>query len=339
MVVRILFLLTCCQVALFSDYDFDRMMGKGTEVFNLIETKEDRRNLKLFRKYYHRNLQVVPCLGQNRIPKIIHFIWCGPRPLSKEMQSNMLTWIQKHPEWTFKFWSDRKHRMPHPKIKVSFIEQLDFKRLKHKYKSTLNYAEREELVAYELLSKQGGICVHPEVLCRSAFEQIVKDYDFFAFVSKPHVYAASTSVYLDHGLLGSKPAHPKIEKAITNIIDSWTNIEHAFPIDSEESFEYRQVYRTRLALDKAVRELQDDTSTHDLIFPTGFLYSINHKEPFLALATEFKRPYKGEITFEEKVDHQVDAIIRKEQKLLLMHLVLIGTLIAGFFVLFKKRYI
>ncbi len=319
------------------NYDFDRMMGKGTEIFDLVQTKEDRENLGVFRKNYHRNLQVSSSKGKIRIPKTIHFIWCGPQSLSKGMLKNIYSWAQRHPDWTLKFWSDRKHRLPLPNIKLCLAEEFSWQHLEHKYKSTLNYSEREELLAYEILLQEGGVCVHPSVSCRNSFNQIHQDYDFYAFASKPHVSAASSTVLLDHSLIGSVANHPKIQRTIEHILSSWVRVEKAFPLDEDDSFEYRQIYRTRLALDKAVKERVDDTQ--DLIFPAGLLYKIKGKEPLLACSKHVKKPFKGEILFEEKVDNQIDSILRKEQKLLLMHLVLIGTLIAGFFVLFKKKYI
>lgn len=336
--LSLLFILFSFSLLADYEFDFDRQMGKGTDFFQHVKTQEDRHHLSVFRKYYHRNLQSSPSKGDARIPKIIHFVWCGPQSFSKKMLKNMHNWVQKHPDWKIKLWSDRKHRLPHPQMELCLIENFGWKHLGHKYKSTLNYAEREELFTFEILEQEGGVCIHPTVSCKNPFTQLNKDYDLYAFASKPHESCASSSIYIDPGVMGSIPHHPKIQKTIKKILSSWVEVEEAFGEDSNESYEYRMIYRTRLPINQIFEE-EVDQPAHDIVFPAGFLYKINNNQPLLAQVKYVKKPFKGEISFEEKIDKQADCILRKEQKLLLMHLVLLGTLIAGFFVLFKKNYI
>ena len=41
-----------------------------------------------------------------RIPRIFHQIWVGPDPLPDEFAAYGQTWLDHHPGWELKLWTD-----------------------------------------------------------------------------------------------------------------------------------------------------------------------------------------------------------------------------------------
>src|ERR1700722_4591002 len=90
--------------------DFESLMGKGTSRWEFVQTKEDFENLKFFKSLYDTKKMLVAGMSKRifRVPKVVHFIWLGPKPFPRESVENVRSWIAKHPDWTIKFWTDRE---------------------------------------------------------------------------------------------------------------------------------------------------------------------------------------------------------------------------------------
>ena len=84
-----------------------------------------------------------------RVSKVIHFIWVGPKPFPRDSVENVRSWIAKHPDWTFKFWTDRDRPLPHKQMQLVRIQDHQFIKLYDCYKKSDNYGEIDVL-RYEI---------------------------------------------------------------------------------------------------------------------------------------------------------------------------------------------
>ena len=72
-----------------------------------IQTLEDVQRLE-----FYNSLRQKEGLERGTIPKTLHFIWLGPKPLTSDSVKNIQGWIRLHPDWTVKFWTDGKRLFP-----------------------------------------------------------------------------------------------------------------------------------------------------------------------------------------------------------------------------------
>src|ERR1700722_6329965 len=110
-----------------SSDDFESLTGRGTPSWQYVQTNQDLEHVRFFTRMYdlRKGLLNVPA-DVYRIPSIVHFIWIGPKPFPRESVENVRTWMGKHPDWTFYFWTDRERPTPYPGMKIRFIKDLQF---------------------------------------------------------------------------------------------------------------------------------------------------------------------------------------------------------------------
>ena len=193
-----LFLFLCgCQQKedKISRSDFETLMGCGLPAWRYVQTAEDFENLQFFKVAYEKN---IPFLGIKsamlRVPKVIHFIWIGPKPFPRESIENVRTWIAKHPGWTIKFWTDRDRPLPHKDMELVRIQDFHFSQLFECYNKSDNYAEKSDLLRYEILYQEGGIYVDHDVKCLQSFEPLSRAFDFYCGMEMPYQTSLSSSV-------------------------------------------------------------------------------------------------------------------------------------------------
>lgn len=81
------------------------------------------------------------------IPKIIHQIWIGPKPIP---WTCIDSWKDKHPTWEHKLWTEKE------------LEPI--KNLKQ-YNATPNLSGKSNVLRYEILYKYGGLYVDADSVC------------------------------------------------------------------------------------------------------------------------------------------------------------------------------
>src|SRR6185437_13946808 len=75
--------------------DFETLMGKNYPAWQFVQTAEDFENLAFFKTLYEKNLARLNVKPRSLhssmvpIPKVIHFIWIGPKPFPLESVDNV----------------------------------------------------------------------------------------------------------------------------------------------------------------------------------------------------------------------------------------------------------
>lgn len=315
--------------------DFNILMGANKSVWKFVETHEDYEHLKIFRRLYenHKNIEYVK-QGEQKIPHVVHFIWLGPNPFPKESIDNINSWIEHHPHWTFKFWTDRKRPLPNRKMQLELVANFTFGALKHCYQESDNYAEKSDILRYEILFQEGGVYVDHDVKCFKSFKSFHDSYDLYCGLEPPHEPVLSSSISVCNNIIGSRPNHPILKKTIENVKKNWEEIALAYPGSDRESIIYRVAQRTFASFDSAVRNEGGKQNRRDIVFPAAYFNRIDDDLALYAHHYYASTWFEDETKFERNVRRRLIAISRKNNQILLFNAVILIANLALFSGLF-----
>ena len=139
------------------------------------------------------NFEVLP----QKIPKIIHQIWIGPKEKPDKL---MKTWEEKNPDFEYKFWNeDNLHEIGlECSDRINQIEEINGKC---------------DIIRWEILYKYGGVFVDADSFCLENLNQtIMKREAFFGYENTKHKPGL-----LSTGTMGFIKNHPMIRNIIDHI--------------------------------------------------------------------------------------------------------------------------
>ena len=265
--------LTGCKAR--QEMKFESLMGKGKPLYEHISSLKDLEMLKSYELQFEQKKGLI---GQNNlfhIPKVIHFIWLGPSSFPEDSKKNIVSWIENHPDYTFKFWSDRKRALPHPFMQFQLINELDLPHMHQLYELSDNYAEKADLLRYEILYKEGGIYVDHDVICYKNFNPLVDSLDLFVGLEPPHRPVLPYAVTVCNNIIGVRPHHKIFEECFEKLRANWFTIQRAFPGADKESVIYRVWYRTFMTFDQAIYHEVLKNLPNELVLPAGYFNKID----------------------------------------------------------------
>lgn len=136
--------------------------------------------------------------NEEKIPKIIHQIWIGPKKFPSKYSKWASTWKKLNPTWIYKFWTE------------SNLVELKFKN-QRKIDSSKNIGYKTDLIRYEILEKFGGIYIDTDFEC---IRPIPDDFLKYNFVS---CLVFSNQPQIANGMMMSKVNSKLINEIINNI--------------------------------------------------------------------------------------------------------------------------
>ena len=314
-------------------------MGKGESCWEHVQTPQDRQHIDFFRRLYEKDQKAQGELTL-KIPKTIHFIWVGPKSFPKESIANVESWVTKHPDWAFKFWTDRKRPLPHPKMELALISEKDLGTLYPCYLESTNYAEKSDLLRYEILQEEGGIYVDHDVVCFQSFDPLIEGHQFFCGLEPPHKPIGSSSISVCNNIIASIPFHPVLVSAIEKVKTRWSPIAKMYPGEDKESIIYRVFNRTFCAFEEAVFENVQNNGYKNVVFPAKYFNSLGKHYGFFSHHKYDGAWYQNEDPFEKLLRERLMKMAGKMNKILLINLLSIGMNIAlaiSIFILFKRK--
>ncbi len=298
--------------------DFETLMGCEFPAWKHVQTPEDYENLKFFKMVYETNIPFLQMKSSMfHVPKVIHFIWIGPKQFPRESIENVRTWIGKHPDWTIKFWTDRDRPLPHKQMQMARIQDLKFTKLFECFKKSENYAEKSDLLRYEILYQEGGVYVDHDVKCFKSFESLCQAYDFFCGMELPFPSMLSSSVLPTNNLLGSRPGHPILKKSMEWLDQEWDRIENDYPGKDRDSLINRVSHRTFLVLGETFKQLANKEGNRDIALPTFYFNSPDEKYAIFSRHLYKGTWFENETEFEKTVRERLMKIAKKTNKILL----------------------
>lgn len=104
-------------------------------------------------------------MSENKIPKIIHYVWLGGKPIPERDQKYINQWKEMHPDYEFKLWNEQNFDMNC----CEYVSEA-FKNKKYSFIS--------DYIRTYALYTEGGIYIDTDVELLKTFDNLLK-YDFF----------------------------------------------------------------------------------------------------------------------------------------------------------------
>jgi hypothetical protein len=249
--------------------NFMKLMGKSSRSWKHIKTKEDKLHLKEFEDLYEKNYRLMPPNSPYLIPQIIHFIWLGPKEFPENSRKNINSWIEKHPNWKFIFWTDIEKKGLDNRIEFRFVDHSLLAGMAELYKRTDNFGEKSDIVRLLALSAYGGLYVDHDMECRIAFDDLHRSYPFYGGLLTPGNPIIKRSAIVRNSIIGSHSNHPILLRALELTKQRWDHIEAEYPGNLMETVKKRVVLRGFKAFHDAVLEQIQHPSFEGIIFPAG----------------------------------------------------------------------
>jgi hypothetical protein len=299
--------------------DFETLMGKAHPAWQHVQTKEDFDNLKFFRSIYEKNIGFLEMKSaMMRIPKVIHFIWIGPKPFPRESVENVKSWIAKHPDWSFKFWTDRERPLPHKQMEFARVQDLQFLKLYDCYKKSDNYAEKSDILRYEILYQEGGIYVDHDVKCVQSFEPLNKAYDLYCGMELPYPTSLSSSLLPTNNLLGARQGHTILRRCMEWLSENWDRIDHEYPGKDKDAVINRVSHRTFFVLGECFKLFANKEGNRDIAMPTFYFNAPEDRQALYSRHLYKGTWFENESEFEKLVRERLVKITKKTNRLLLI---------------------
>lgn len=134
------------------------------------------------------------------IPKIFHRIWLGSKPLPDYALAYGEGWLQHHPGWEMKLWTDEN--IP-PLINQKEFDAAD------------DTGRRPDILRYELLLAFGGIYLDVDMECQKNLEALIGDAEAFA--------GRESAEALGSAIIGCTKGHPFLQDTVDSIPESLRN--------------------------------------------------------------------------------------------------------------------
>lgn len=321
------FLMTAsiCNGAVQSD-DFDSLMGKNTAHWSHIQQVEDRAAIEKYRALYEKNKHHQLGADSYKIPKVIHFIWLGPRPFPAESVENVRNWKALHPDWTIKFWTDRDRPLPCDDIQKCFVSDFTFDRLGPCFEDSVNWGEKSDILRYEILYQEGGVYCDHDADCLRSFENLHQGYDFYCGLETPHPPFVQRCITSGNGVIGARAHHPVVAKVIDLIARDWKSLGHKFRGHDQFSRAELVMQRTYIALTRALQEAVDQEDNVDIVFPAAYFFAKSglpslYSKHYFANSWAEEGPKRSD--FEKFVQKSMHKLKHKNQSLELAIMVLV----------------
>lgn len=314
------------------EYEDHLKRGGGDPQYLL--TWEDKKRLGQFAALYEMAKKREKPSGA--IPKTLHFVWLGPKSFPEGSLTNVKNWIDLHPGWKVKFWTDLGHPAPDDRMEVNTLERFPLEDLKDCYFRSDNFGERSEVLSYAILLKEGGVYIDHDVSCLKPLDSLQGNYDFFCGMQPLGPSILSSSINPSPHLLASTAKHPVLQAAKSWLLKEWDRIELQFPGSDPGAIHNRVQHRTFRALYVGYKEAHCRAGRKDVIFPPNY-FSLSNVENALYATHQSKGSwYKKETEAELKVHALLAEVARgSESTFWLAISVTIVNLLLGFFLFFK----
>lgn len=253
--------------------DFMKLEGKETSLWEHIKRYEDFENLVFFEHAYNALFhEQFKRAEKSRIPYVFHFIWLGPKNFPIESIDNIRHWKKYHPLAKFKFWTDRERIAPVKGMQVCLLKDFKFSQLAREYEESDNWAEKADLLRFEILKQEGGVYVDHDADCMREFNGLINNYDFFAALEPPHAPIGEHAITIGIGIIGSIAKHPLIEETIQCIGKRWQHITAQFDERDIHEKAQRVMHRTYLPLTLVAEKAFKTSINRNIILPANYFY-------------------------------------------------------------------
>lgn len=279
---KYLLILTLCWLLptsflLSVELSFLEMMGQGKTGINPCKNqlKEcDLQEMHALEVLYKQNISAMSKKDGQKIPKILHFIWLGPKPFPSESIKNLNSWRKYHPDWEMYFWTDSLFRpCPIAGMQKKLVHGYDFSSMQKFIKATPNWGEKSDIMRYIIIQNMGGFYVDHDVECMHSFSPLLA-FDFVACCEQPqpHKGANNSFVLPNNALFGAAPKHPILAKTLKKVILRWHDLDKRFPENGKSISPWKVIYRTFDSFVLATKEELQNKNYTNIVLPTCYFF-------------------------------------------------------------------
>ncbi len=137
------------------------------------------------------------------IPKIIHYVWVGGKPLTPLAKRCIASWQQHLPDYELKLWTEENSPMEHHYVQAMYAQK--------------KWAFVSDYIRFWVLEREGGIYLDCDTEVLKSFDDLLHHEAFFG-KTKDGMTAA--------GVIGAVPHHPAIQ-AMLRVYDTDTTYSTA----------------------------------------------------------------------------------------------------------------
>lgn len=246
--------------------EFDFHMGSETPHWQHLA---EERDLKLLKECKALFLEAHPQNKDYLIPPVAHFIWLGPRPFPPESVENVRTWMALHPDWHFKFYTDRLRDPPCKGMQCIQVKEYPFQFLKDRFQETQNWGEKSDILRFEILYREGGVYVDHDAKCLKSFVPFHKSHDFYACFETPHPVVMGRCLTVGSGLVAARPGHPVILRVLDLMERRWDRLNKKYRGSDGYTRMQRVMERTYMPLTEAIEE---GVPYPGVVFPAAYFF-------------------------------------------------------------------
>lgn len=174
------------------------------------------------------------------IPKIIHYIWVGGKPLSPLAERCLASWKTYLPDYELRLWNELNSPMQHPYVIEMYAQK--------------KWAFVSDYIRFWALQNEGGIYLDTDMEVLQPLDPLIVS------VTKSGFVGSSRSGQIESSIIGAKPGASFIDRAL-------------------HFYDTTQVYTIKdtspLVLSKAILESESDEVT---IYPSNYFFPCEEGE-------------------------------------------------------------
>lgn len=134
---------------------------------------------------------VAPTPGTPHIPKIIHYIWVGGKPLSPLAEHCLASWQKYLPEYEIKRWDETNSPMDHNYVRAMYAQK--------------KWAFVSDYIRFYVLAREGGIYLDTDLELFRPLDQ---------FLTEPGFVGKSKSGQIESSIIGAEPGAAFVNAAL-----------------------------------------------------------------------------------------------------------------------------
>ena len=180
--------------------EFERMFKETAH--NYTPERYNKMGYRFMEKWYDRYLEFAFPFNshihkQIYIPRKIHQVWVGGKPIPEEYAKYMESWKAFHPTWEYRLWTDEDtEQIP------SLNQDI--------YRKMTNAGAKSDYIRYALLYDFGGIYVDADFECLKPHDDL-RWLNLFSSVADDK----NPVIYIGH--MGCEKGHPVMAECLENI--------------------------------------------------------------------------------------------------------------------------
>lgn len=122
------------------------------------------------------------------IPRILHYVWVGDKPLPRKYEVNIKSWRETNPEFEVRAWTNETIDCKNAYLERCLAEK--------------NWANASNYIRFAVVNAHGGIYLDTDVMLVGSLNSVLKQNCFFGFQSE-----AKEADWVNNAVFGATAEH------------------------------------------------------------------------------------------------------------------------------------